>query len=160
MLSAEALAYHRNDLQSRWADYYAITRINVARGALSSAADYVQAARVGRVAQQALAELFMTVDLIAGPTTAVAAPTTEEMATPRAMEQFFRTVFTGYWDAVGNPALVVPMGFSQAGLPLSLQLAGRPFEEALALRAGDAFQTVTDWHLRVPPLVTETLAGA
>jgi aspartyl-tRNA(Asn)/glutamyl-tRNA(Gln) amidotransferase subunit A len=160
MLSAEALAYHRNDLQDRWGDYYAVTRTNVSRGALCSAADYVQAARVRRIAQQKLAEVFSTVDLIAGPTTAVVAPTTDEMSAPRMMERFFRTVFTGYWDAVGNPALVVPMGFNHEGLPLSLQLGARPFEEALALRAGDAFQAVTEWHLQVPPLVAESLAAA
>jgi aspartyl-tRNA(Asn)/glutamyl-tRNA(Gln) amidotransferase subunit A len=68
------------------------------------------------------------------------------------------TVHTSYWDAVGNPVLVVPMGFTEGGLPLSLQLAGRPFEEALLVQAGDAFQQATDWHLRVPPLVTPDLA--
>ena len=61
-----------------------------------------------------------------------------------------RTMFTGYWDAVGNPALVVPMGFTADGLPLSLQIAGRPFDEAGILKIGDAYQTATDWHLAVP----------
>src|SRR6185437_8025033 len=55
---AEALAYHRPDLASRWDDYYPLTRVNLARGALASAADYVQAARVRRVAQAAVATLF------------------------------------------------------------------------------------------------------
>jgi aspartyl-tRNA(Asn)/glutamyl-tRNA(Gln) amidotransferase subunit A len=159
MMSAEALAYHREDLSARWEDYYALTRTNVSRGALSSGADYVQAARVRRVAQQALGEVFQTVDLISTPTSAIGAPTTEEMSGPRP-ERLFKTVFTGYWDAVGNPALVVPMGFTASGLPLSLQLAARPFEEALALKAGDAYQSLTDWHLRVPGLVAETFATA
>ncbi len=160
MMSAEALAYHRDDLQARWGDYYALTRTNVTRGALASGADYVQASRVRRVAQQQLGKIFDTVDVIAGPTAAVAAPTTEGMSQPRLMDRFFRTVHTGYWDATGNPALALPMGFNAAGLPLSLQLAGRPFEEALVLRAGDAYQTVTDWHLRVPALVSQTAAAA
>jgi aspartyl-tRNA(Asn)/glutamyl-tRNA(Gln) amidotransferase subunit A len=159
MMSAEALAYHREDLSARWEDYYALTRTNVSRGALSSGADYVQAARVRRVAQQALGEVFQTVDLISTPTSAIGAPTTEEMSGPRP-ERLFKTIFTGYWDAVGNPALVVPMGFTASGLPLSLQLAARPFEEALALKAGDAYQSLTDWHLRVPGLVAETFATA
>jgi aspartyl-tRNA(Asn)/glutamyl-tRNA(Gln) amidotransferase subunit A len=51
------------------------------------------------------------------------------------------------------------MGFTAGGLPLSLQLAGRPFEEATLVRTGDAYQSVTDWHLRVAPLVTERLAA-
>jgi aspartyl-tRNA(Asn)/glutamyl-tRNA(Gln) amidotransferase subunit A len=69
-----------------------------------------------------------------------------------------KTLFTTYWNAAGNPALAVPMGFTGSGLPLSLQIAGRPFEELLVLRAGDAYQRVTDWHLRVPPLVAEVAA--
>ena len=159
MMSAEALAYHRGDLQDRWADYYALTRTHVSRGALSSGADYVQAARVRRVAQQKLGALFGDVDLIVTPTSAVGAPTSMAMSQPRT-DRFFKIVFTGYWDAMGNPALVVPMGFTAEGLPLSLQVAARPFDEALALRAGDAYQTLTDWHLRVPSLVADTFAAA
>ena len=42
---------------------------------------------------------------------------------------------------------------SAAGLPLSLQIAGRPFEEAVLLKIGDAYQRVTDWHLQEAPLI-------
>jgi aspartyl-tRNA(Asn)/glutamyl-tRNA(Gln) amidotransferase subunit A len=52
------------------------------------------------------------------------------------------------------------MGFTDDGMPLSLQLGARPFEEAVALKAGDAYQTRTDWHLRLPDLLTESLAAA
>ena len=68
-------------------------------------------------------------------------------------------MFTAYWDAVGNPALVVPMGFTSANLPLSLQIAGRPFEEATLLKIGDAYQRVTDWHQQEAPLI-KTLVAA
>jgi aspartyl-tRNA(Asn)/glutamyl-tRNA(Gln) amidotransferase subunit A len=61
-------------------------------------------------------------------------------------------LFTSYWNAVGLPAMALPMGFNADGLPLSLQLAGRPFAEGTVLRAGDAYQHATDWHLRMPPL--------
>lgn len=159
MMTAEALAYHHNDLGGRWEDYYALTRANVSRGALASGADYVQAARVRRVAQQKLAEVFERVDLVVAPTAAAGALSHQEML-GRGIARIFKTVFTGYWDAVGNPALVVPMGFTGDGLPLSLQVGARPFEEGLALRAGDAFQTRTDWHLRLPPILTDSLADS
>ena len=58
----------------------------------------------------------------------------------------------------GQPALALPMGFNADGLPLSLQIAGRPFEDALVLRAGDVYQSVTDWHLQVPPIAATTSA--
>jgi aspartyl-tRNA(Asn)/glutamyl-tRNA(Gln) amidotransferase subunit A len=158
MMSAEGSAYHRDDLRSRWGDYYAQTRTNLARGVLASGADYVQGARVRRLAQRALGEVFETVDVIVSPTAAVGAPTSEEMSTP-SIERLMATIFTGYWDAVGNPALAVPMGFTAAGMPLSLQIAGRPFEEAAVLRVGDAYQQLTDWHLRLPSLLTDTFAA-
>jgi Asp-tRNA(Asn)/Glu-tRNA(Gln) amidotransferase A subunit family amidase len=49
-----------------------------------------------------------------------------------------------------TPALVAPVGFSSGGLPLGMQLVGRPFEEAVLLRAAHAYQQETDWHLRRP----------
>lgn len=158
MMTSEALAYHRADLGARWEDYTALGRIHIARGAFFSGADYVQAARVRRVAQRHLAEVMEYADMIATPTAAVGAPASDALSTPRT-EDLFSTVFTGYWDAVGNPALVVPMGFGAEGLPLSLQLGGRPFGEAALLRAGDAYQCATDWHLQLPPLVHEAVAA-
>jgi aspartyl-tRNA(Asn)/glutamyl-tRNA(Gln) amidotransferase subunit A len=103
--------------------------------------------------------MFKHVDVVAAPTVAVAAPAHEEVSDPRQLARLYRMGFTGYWNAVGCPALAVPMGYNGDGLPLSLQLAARPFEEATVLRAGDAFQQVTDWHLGVPPLVGGVSAG-
>jgi aspartyl-tRNA(Asn)/glutamyl-tRNA(Gln) amidotransferase subunit A len=53
---------------------------------------------------------------------------------------------------VGNPVLAVPVGFTAAGLPLSMQIAGPPFGEAAALRAGQVYQEHTSWHLREPAI--------
>ena len=64
-LCAEALAYHMPDMQSRWTDYFSTTRLRLIQGALTSAADFVQAQRVRRVAVKALTELFETVDVVA-----------------------------------------------------------------------------------------------
>jgi aspartyl-tRNA(Asn)/glutamyl-tRNA(Gln) amidotransferase subunit A len=56
------------------------------------------------------------------------------------------------FNATGLPTLAVPCGFSTAGLPLSLQLSGRPFEEGTVLRLGHAYQQATAWHARHPSL--------
>jgi aspartyl-tRNA(Asn)/glutamyl-tRNA(Gln) amidotransferase subunit A len=50
------------------------------------------------------------------------------------------------------------MGFTNDGLPLSLQIVGRPFDEATVLKVGDAYQQITDWHLRVPPIAAPVAA--
>jgi aspartyl-tRNA(Asn)/glutamyl-tRNA(Gln) amidotransferase subunit A len=146
---SEACAYHRNDLVTRWGDYFRETRHIVSWGALVSGADYVQAQRVRRVGQQALAELFGRCEVIITPTCTTGAPTYEELEHDGILG-LMATVHTTYWDGVGNPALVVPMGFDAGGLPLSMQIAGRPFDEPSVLRVGDAYQQATDWHLRVP----------
>jgi aspartyl-tRNA(Asn)/glutamyl-tRNA(Gln) amidotransferase subunit A len=152
----EAMAYHREDLAARWEDYFAGTRAMVGLGALFSAADYVQAQRARRVVQRGLAALFEQVDVIATPTATAGAPTYAALD-ERDISNLLGTIRTPYWDLPGHPVLVVPMGFTEGGLPLSLQLAARPFEEALLVRTGDAFQQATDWHLRVPPLIADLI---
>jgi aspartyl-tRNA(Asn)/glutamyl-tRNA(Gln) amidotransferase subunit A len=163
IMVSEALAYHLPDLQTRWLDYFSGTRAMVGSGALYSAADYVQAQRARRVGQKALAELYQEVDVVLTPTSSAGAMNFSEL---EAMLQgvgaggFFGPVHTPYWDTTGNPVLSIPVGYTAAGLPLGLQVAGRPFDEPTVLAVGDAFQRVTDWHLQVPPLVAEALTSA
>jgi aspartyl-tRNA(Asn)/glutamyl-tRNA(Gln) amidotransferase subunit A len=151
---SEAFAYHRADMASRWDDYFAGTRYLIAQGALVSGADYVQAQRVRRVAQQALGDLFAEVDLIACPTNQTGALSYETLAEGggQGTGALMGLLNTGYWDSVGNPVLAVPIGFTSGGLPLSMQLAAAPFGEATALRAGQVYQQHTSWHLSQPPV--------
>lgn len=153
-IGSEALAYHLGDLRARWADYFAMTRAFVGQGAFVSGADYVQAQRVRRVTQQALGDLFTEVDLVVCPTAQCGGPRYDELAgwNWTGMTDFMARVNTPYWDCVGNPVLAVPVGFTAAGLPLSMQIAAPPFGEAAALRVGQAYQERTGWHLRAPDL--------
>lgn len=154
---SEALAYHMNDLRQRWDEYFAATRAMVARGAFVSGADFVQAQRVRRVGLRALAEVYRTVDIVATPTAGSGAPSYDspELSGEMDAERLFGTIFTPYWDPTGYPVVVAPMGFTADELPISIQLAARPFEEATALATANAYQEATDWHRRVPPLVGE-----
>jgi aspartyl-tRNA(Asn)/glutamyl-tRNA(Gln) amidotransferase subunit A len=160
-MSCEALAYHRTDLVGRWTDYFRSTRATIALGAMVSGADYVQAQRVRRVAQDAVGRLFRDVDAVACPTVSIGAPTYESMVDDEGRVDvggLFRFIHTPYWDSLGNPVVALPMGFTAAGLPLSLQLAGPAFGEATVLRAADAFQQSTDWHLRLPDCAVPSAA--
>jgi aspartyl-tRNA(Asn)/glutamyl-tRNA(Gln) amidotransferase subunit A len=150
ILVAEAAAYHQPDLQSRWSDYGPGTRRMFALAFSLSAADYVQAQRARRVGQRELATLFTDVDLVVTPTTSAVASRIDSLDT--AMSEGMRAIHTLYWDTTGNPVISVPMGFGRDGLPLGLQIAGRPFDEATVLRAADAFQCRTDWHRAAPAL--------
>jgi hypothetical protein len=60
------------------------------------------------------------------------------------------TPFTYPFNLTKQPAISVPCGFTKAGLPIGMQLVGRPFEDARVLAVGDAYQQVSEWHLRTP----------
>jgi aspartyl-tRNA(Asn)/glutamyl-tRNA(Gln) amidotransferase subunit A len=159
-MGGEALAYHLPDMRTRWEDFFLGTRRMVVQGALLSGADFVQAQRVRRVALKALGALFETVDMVATPTASMGATHYDDMeGGVFDIGQVFQYVHTPYWDSVGNPALVMPMGFTAEGLPLSIQLAAPHFDEATLLSAGYAFQQVTDWHRKVPALVADVVAA-
>jgi aspartyl-tRNA(Asn)/glutamyl-tRNA(Gln) amidotransferase subunit A len=149
--SGESGAYHRPDAQTRLADYSFGVRAGLAAGVVYSAADYVQAQRARRVVQKAMRdEVFDKVDLVLTPAAFQGAVSLAELAGP--MSNWFRAVNTPFWDLTGHPVITVPIGFTEAGLPLAMQLAGRPFDEATVLRAADAYQRGTSWHLAVPQL--------
>jgi aspartyl-tRNA(Asn)/glutamyl-tRNA(Gln) amidotransferase subunit A len=113
---------------------------------------YLQAQKVRRLITREFQEAFTKVDLIAGPT----APTTAfaigaKIDDPVLM--YLDDIFTIPAPLAGLPALSIPGGFDQAGLPVGLQLMGKHFSEGLLLGAAHRYQQATDWHKRVP---TET----
>ncbi len=155
IMVAEAYAYHRNDLVSRWTDYGVHTRPTLARGAFYTAGDFAQAQRFRRFFSRQVAELFKNYDVIVTPS----APTPAEHAaglTPS--KRLVIPSYTGQWNLTGLPAVVVPAGFSASGLPLSMQIVGKPFAEATVLKVADALQRITDWHLAEPPVDALTAA--
>ena len=96
-----------------------------------------------------------SVDLLVTPTAPiVAARIGEETVRYGGVEESILMAMircTAPFNATGLPALSVPCGFTRAGLPMGLQLVGRPFDEGTVLRAGHAYERVTEWHERTPP---------
>jgi len=84
---------------------------------------------------------------------AVLTPTTQTAAIP--LDEVDQSTTPAYFTRVFNLlemcALAVPNGFTAGGLPISLQIACRPYDEATALRIGQAYQQATEWHTRRPP---------
>jgi aspartyl-tRNA(Asn)/glutamyl-tRNA(Gln) amidotransferase subunit A len=143
---AEAFAWHRSSLASRWSDYGKPTRIFLADGALLGGADYVQSQRVRRRAREQYGELLRRVDLIATPTMGGVAWLLDAPFDAAGVQR----LHTPQANALGFPAIALPMGLAD-GLPASLQLMAAPFADALALQAGAAYQAATRWHLEMPP---------
>lgn len=146
---SELYAIHEPDLKARPQDFGKLLRTRVIAGGLVRAEDYVQAMRWRtELATRMMAE-FRRFDLLA--TAGWLNPA--EPADPNGADFFKRRmIVTMPFSLAGIPALSVPCGFSASGLPLALQLAGKPFDEATVLRAGDAYQNTTDWHLKTPAL--------
>jgi Asp-tRNA(Asn)/Glu-tRNA(Gln) amidotransferase A subunit family amidase len=146
---SEAFAYHRKNLQRRWLDYGKDARLIIGSAALYSAADYVQAGRVIVAARRQADDLFGSVDLIVTPTVGAGAPDVDGL---NFLKLLALPIFTPIWNALRNPVISVPIGFTESGLPVGMQIIGRHWEEPTVLRAADAYQQRTDWHLRVPPI--------
>jgi aspartyl-tRNA(Asn)/glutamyl-tRNA(Gln) amidotransferase subunit A len=112
---------------------------------------YRKAQRVRTLVRQDFDRAFEACDLVALPTTPAPAWRIGERADDP-LQMYLADVFTVTVNLAGLPGLSVPCGFTSAGLPVGLQLVGRALDEASVLRAGDAYQRETDWHLRAPRL--------
>jgi len=153
IMLAEAFAYHERDLRERPGLYGEVLREKMLAGALVSASEYVQAQRLRARLAGAMAAVLRRVDVLATPTTPKPAPT---FATVHDPDFPFARSNMAPFNMSGLPALALPCGFSASGLPLSLQLAGRPFDETTVLRVGHAYEQATAWHRRRPPLTPLT----
>jgi aspartyl-tRNA(Asn)/glutamyl-tRNA(Gln) amidotransferase subunit A len=149
--AAEAFAIHQKDLRTRPGDYARVTRERLTMGAFVSGLQYVQAQRLRRVLTAAVDALLDSCDaLIAAPIPGPA-PLLEAVDTgPWRRQQPLTAVF----NATGHPALCLPCGFARNGLPLSLQLVGRSFDEARLLRIAHAYEQEAAWHRTRPALAT------
>ncbi len=149
IMASEAFAYHERDLRDRPELYGDLLRERLLSGALYTGAEYVQAMRLRERLRNEMLDVLRTVDLLATPTSPKPAPTFAAMWDT---SLGFPRSNTPPFNLGGLPALALPCGFATAGLPLSVQLAGRPFDEATVLCAGHAYQQATDWHRRRPPV--------
>ena len=154
---SEGSALHGGLLRDRPEALGAFTRARLELGLGVPAFDYLQALRLrARLTRTFTREVWGEVDALVAPVIAQPAPPLSF-----AVDGDVQTIverqgrlsrLTRPFNGLGMPALSLPCGFSAAGLPLALQLVGRPFDEATVLRLGHAYQRATDWHSRVPAL--------
>ncbi len=149
IMMPEAYAYHAADLAETPEKYAPQLRARLASGGLYLADEYVSAQRARQILKQDVAELLKDVDLLVTPTAAKTAPGFDT-AYAEAMRR--GPSYTGLFNMTGLPALSVPCGFDETGMPIGLQIAGRPFAEATVLRAGHAYEQAAGWHARHPEL--------
>jgi aspartyl-tRNA(Asn)/glutamyl-tRNA(Gln) amidotransferase subunit A len=155
--AAEAYAYH-SGFVTRNPDLY--QRETLSRIKIGQQTTHDQIAGLRRELAQVrdkMQQLFREIDFLVTPSTPVAAPSISEMKRSpdllraRELELLRNTRPFNVW---GLPAISVPCGFTQAGLPLGLQIAGPVQGELAVLQLAHAYEQATEWHKREPPLVS------
>ena len=112
---------------------------------------YLKAQKARTLVRHDFESALRQCDAIVAPTTPTTAFEIEEM-TEDPLRMYLSDIFTVPANLAGLPALSLPCGFDRAGLPIGMQIIGRPFDEATVLRLGHAFEQATDWHRRKPEI--------
>jgi aspartyl-tRNA(Asn)/glutamyl-tRNA(Gln) amidotransferase subunit A len=155
--SAEPSTYHQRTLREQPDDYGDDVRTLLEAGELLLATQYLQAQRYRALLRNEFLEAFGQVDVFICPSLPFVATRVGETRVeiePGKPEDMLSAImqFTGVASLTGLPSLNVPCGFDPCGLPIGMQIIGRPFAEATLLRAGHAFQLATAFHRRAPVL--------
>jgi len=137
LIPQETVAYHLPWLRERADDYGEFMRLRLLVAFAYGPADFVRAQQLRRVLRDRCSQIFDQVDLLSTPTVPYGAPKLGEPS---------RNIwFTAPFNALGWPAITVPVGLTAEGLPLGLQIAGRPWEEATVLRAASVVERDGPW---------------
>jgi aspartyl-tRNA(Asn)/glutamyl-tRNA(Gln) amidotransferase subunit A len=143
IMVSEAFAYHEPNLKTRPQDFGEIVRGRFRVGGLLRASDYLQAQRVRTWARREFAEVMKTVDFLVTPTMTQPAAAFEgydPASTARGKS------FTSPFNVTGLPAISVPCGFTESGLPIGMQIAGKPFDEPGVIQAAYTYQQHAGWR--------------
>ncbi|MFI5265853.1 MAG: amidase [Chloroflexota bacterium] len=145
ILGTDAATYHMPWLKERPEDYDPTIRARLETGLASRGVDYVQATRLRGLFVEAMYEALRDIDVLAAPTTPIAAPPFGEVRTALDDGSTQNTAAlllrnTSPFNLCGFPAISVPCGRTAAGLPVGLQLVAKPWDEATLLQVAAAFE--------------------
>ncbi len=149
--AAESYAYHAERVEKDPELYFAETLRRIRTGESVTAAEYIAVRRDLDQRRRDIRRVFADVDLLVTPTTAVPAPSIAELkVNPEALRPAELKLLrnTRPFNVWGLPAISVPCGFTQSGMPIGLQIAGPQWREDLVLRLAHAFEQATAWHKR------------
>lgn len=152
--TAEAYAYHKQNVLKNAESYHPETLRRIRAGENVTAAEYIEKRRELEEARRNIRQAFAEVDLLVTPTTPIPAPPIAELkATADALRPAELKLLrnTRPFNVWGLPAISVPCGFTQSGLPIGLQIAGSHWREDLVLRLAHQYEQATAWHKRQCP---------
>lgn len=154
---ADAAYVHRERLAAHATEFDFATRRRLLAASLMPAHLYQKATRFRVIMRRQVMAALEGVDVLVTPAQSQPAPPiatdTGLDSKDAVMRQFFGIrAHRGPFNLAAVPAMSIPCGFTDAGLPVGLQLVGRPFDEATLFQVGGAYQARTDWHTQRPPL--------
>jgi aspartyl-tRNA(Asn)/glutamyl-tRNA(Gln) amidotransferase subunit A len=149
IMITEAFALHGPWLRERFNDYSEMLRDRVALAAMLTGPDIVQATRRRRVLCREMAEAMADLDVILFASAPGEAPRLDNVPKWSGIE---KPSFTMPCNVTGFPAISVCTGFGAGGLPVSMQLAGKPFSEPTLFRAAHAYETAMPWRKKRPAM--------
>lgn len=147
IMNCEAAAVHAQWLKSRFFEYGERMRFRLALATMIGAPDYIQAQRRRRELSSGMAAVMAENDVVLTATSVGEAPLIAEVPFWDGLEV---PSFTVPWNLSGYPAIAVCMGFGNGGLPLSVQIGGRPFREDILFQVAHLLETATEWRARRP----------
>jgi aspartyl-tRNA(Asn)/glutamyl-tRNA(Gln) amidotransferase subunit A len=151
---AESYTYHAENVGRTPELYQPETLRRIRTGAEISAADYIQRRYELDEARRNISKAFADVDVIVTPTMFVSAPAIADLkADPDALRPAELKLLrnTRPFNVWGLPAISIPCGFTDAGMPIGLQIAGPHWREDAILQLANAYEQATAWHKRRPP---------
>lgn len=156
LMACEATAVHEKWLQTRADEYQPSVRVRLEGGFFYSALDYLKAQRLRRWFRRRFADALRKVDVILSPTMPYTAwpigVKTMHLGGTEQDPRLYLAQFTRIHNLSGFPAITVPCGFGSDGLPVGLQVSGRPFDEETVLRVAHAYEQRHPWKDRLPPV--------
>ncbi len=151
---SEIFSVHQSNLVTRPKDFGADFRSRVLPSVLFTAHDYVQATREHRRMMVEMQPLYARFDAFVTAGMGEA----PRLADYRSVSFWQKASLLTVWNVTGQPVLALPNGFGGNGLPLGMQIVGRPFGESTILRIGHAYERASEWHTRHPRLVAGATA--
>jgi aspartyl-tRNA(Asn)/glutamyl-tRNA(Gln) amidotransferase subunit A len=151
---SEIFSVHEKSLRARPQDFGADFRSRALPSVLFTAHDYVQAMREHRRMIVEMGPLYRRFDAFVTAGLGEA----PKLADYRSVSFWQKPSLLTAWNVTGQPVLQLPNGFGRNGLPLGMQIVGRPFDEPTILRVGHAYEEATEWHRRRPDLVSGAAA--
>ncbi len=158
ILYAEAAAYHEKYYRTRAKDYGPDVLERLEMGFLVAATDYINGQRVRTLLIDRFCSVLNSYDALICPTEQVTAPRLDQNLIQIGKRKEARGAvlprLTRLFNLTSLPAASVPCGFASNGMPYAFQIIGAPFAEGMVLRIAHAYQQRTDWHKKLPPVIT------